>query len=257
MAGLSGIAAPALAQSQSQQSQEDLFAPAPPPSRPGYPPAASPTPPPPPSSASLPPGEPNVGPGEKDVSLGDRVKSVQRKPFTKAHRFAVTGFGSASINDAFYQKWGGGGGLAYSFADPFALSLHYAYFYTQTTSNVHTAKEVLSSQMYATKLKSIAAADFQLTPIYGKFSLANKIVYYDFYLFAGFGAAQATQNWQPESEVGLGQRIFANDYLSFGWEGSFVFYADSAAGGPTVLQHSLLLSAVVSFWFPGPPGEPL
>ena len=168
----------------------------------------------------------------------------------------MTGFASASVNDAFYQKWGGGAELAYSFADPFAVALHYAYFYTQTTENVHIAKQTLSSQMYVTKLKAIAAADFQLTPIYGKFSLANKIVYYDLYVFAGFGAAQATQTWQPASEVGLGQRIFANDYLSFGVEAAFVFYADAAPGGPTVLQHSLLLSAVVSFWFPGPPGEP-
>jgi outer membrane beta-barrel protein len=208
------------------------------------------------SSASASSSDLNLGPGEKDVNLGDRVKSVQRKSFIKAHRFALSGFASASINDAFYQKWGGGAQLAFSFADPFAVALHYAYFYTQTTENVHTAKEVLSSQMYATKLQAIAAADFQLTPIYGKFSLSNKIVYYDLYLFAGFGAAQATQSWQPASEVGLGERIFANDYLSFGVEAAFVFYADSAPGGPTVLQHSLMLSVVVSFWFPGPPGEP-
>lgn len=240
------------------QPQEDLFAPAPPPSRPSAASASQPAAPAPGSTtAPAPSGEPNIGPGEKDVNLGDRVKSVQRKPFTKAHRFALTGFASASINDAFYQKWGGGAQLAFSFADPYAVSLHYAYFYTQTTQAVHIAKEVLSSQMYATKLKSIAAADFQLTPIYGKFSLANKIVYYDFYLFAGFGAAQATQSWQPASEVGLGQRIFANDYLSFGFEAAFVFYADSAPGGPTVLQHPLMLSLLVSFWFPGPPGEPL
>ena len=241
---------------------EDLFAPAPPPSRPSATtaPASAPaaaesaakgkTP------AAPAAGEPNLGPGEKDVNLGDRVKSVQRKPFTKAHRFGLSGFVSASINDAFYQKWGGGAQLAFAFSDPFALSVHYAYFYTQTTEAVHTAKEVLSSQMYETKLKSIAAADFQLTPIYGKFSLSNKIVYYDLYLFAGFGAAQATQSWQPASEVGLGQRIFANDYLSFGVEAAFVFYADNAPGGPTVLQHPLMISALVTFWFPGPPGEP-
>jgi outer membrane beta-barrel protein len=242
------------------KAEEDLFAPGPAPSRPG---AAAPVaaPPPPTAPAEASSNAPtssdlNLGPGEKDVNLGDRVKSVQHRPFTKAHRFAATGFVSASINDAFYQKWGGGGALSYAFADPFAVSLHYAYFYTQTTEAVHIAKEVLSSQMYATKLKAVAAADFQLTPVYGKFSMANKIVYYDLYLFGGFGAAQATQAWQPACEVGVGDRIFANDYLSFGVEASFIFYADSAPGGPTVLQHSLMISALVSFWFPGPPGEP-
>jgi len=240
-----GLARPALAQ------QEDLFAPAPPPARATPAPQAPPTSSPPsPTSSDL-----NLGPGEKDVNLGDRVKSVQHKPFTKAHRFALTGFASASINDAFYQKWGGGAGLSYAFADPFALSLHYAYFYTQTTQNVQTAKEVLSSQLYQTKLHAVAAADFQLTPVYGKFSLANKIVYYDFYLLAGFGAAQGTQGYQPASEVGLGTRIFTNEFLSLGVEADYVFYADAAPGGPTVLQRSLLVSVLVSFWFPGQPGE--
>ncbi len=238
--------------------QEDLTAPAPAaPRPPAPPPQARPAPA---EPTATPPGAPlqsdlNLGPGEKDTYLGDRVKSVEHKPFTKAHRFSLAGFASASINDAFFQKWGGGAELGYSFADPFAVSLHYAYFYTQTTQNVQTAKEVLSSQLYATRLHAVAAADFQLTPIYGKFTAGNKIFYYDFYLLAGFGAAQGTQGYQPASEVGLGQRIFMNDFLSLGVEAAYVFYADSAAGGPTVLQRSLLISVLVSFWFPGSPGE--
>ena len=244
------------------QSSDDLFAPAPPqPEKPQPPPLAVPF-----SSsggAQAPPSpaqrdkaaEQALGPGERDASLGDRVKAVQRKAFVKAHRFGVTGFGSASISDAFFQKWGGGGQLAYSFADPFALAVNYAYFHDQVTENVPLAKQVLSSQLFATRLHSLATADFQWTPVYGKAQLANKIIYFDVYVLAGLGAAQGETNWVPASEAGLGERIFFTDFLSVGVEAKYDFYVDQANNAPSVLQRALLVSGLLTIWFPGGPSE--
>ena len=163
----------------------------------------------------------------------------------------MSGLGSASLSDAFFQKWGGGGELAYSFSDPFALSLSYSYFHDQTTYNVNIAKQVLSSQLFVTRLHSVATADFQWTPVYGKFKFFNNIVYMDFYPFAGFGMAQGETNWSPAAEVGLGERVFLTDFLSVGLEAKYDMYVDQAAGGPSTLQRVLLLSALVSVWFPG------
>jgi outer membrane beta-barrel protein len=233
-----------------QTSSDDLFAPA-------QPPAAAPAQPGPASPAvEAQGGQPEgvdhpLGPGERNVNLEDRVKAVQRRGVFKAHRVSVSGFGSASLSDAFFQKWGGGGQLAYSFSDPFALSLNYSYFHDQTTTNVDIAKEVLSSQLFATRLHSLATADFEWTPVYGKFKFFNSIAYLDFYPFAGFGAAQGETNWGPATEVGLGERVFLTDFFSVGLEAKYAFYVDQAANGPSVLQRVLLLSALVTIWFPG------
>lgn len=237
-----------------QNSPDDLFAPSQPPPPPAPPPGSP--------AASVAPAEPHdveqaLGPGERDVNLEDRVKAVPHKGFIKAHRVSVTGLGSASLTDAFFQKWGGGGELAYSFTDPFALSLSYAYFHDQTTYNVNIAKQVLSSQLFVTRLHSLATADFQWTPVYGKFKFFNNIVYLDFYPFAGFGAAQGETNWSPAAEVGLGERVFLTDFLSVGLEAKYDLYVDQASPGPSTLQRVLLLSALVTIWFPGGASEGL
>jgi hypothetical protein len=43
---------------------------------------------------------------DEDVALGDRVKAVQRKGFLKRGRLELTPMFSATVNDAFYQKFG-------------------------------------------------------------------------------------------------------------------------------------------------------
>ena len=60
--------------------------------------------------------------GERDVALGDRVKAVQRKGVLKRGRFEVAPLLAVSVNDAFYQKVGGGLRLAYSPQDSFAIA---------------------------------------------------------------------------------------------------------------------------------------
>src|SRR5512141_3421963 len=61
---------------------------------------------------------------EKDVALGDKVKAVQRKGFLKRHRFEIEPVTfAATLNDAFYEKFGLGSRVAYNFHDSFALSL--------------------------------------------------------------------------------------------------------------------------------------
>jgi outer membrane beta-barrel protein len=192
-----------------------------------------------------------LGPGERDVNLEDRVKAVQHKAFLKTHRFGISGFGSASMSDAFFHKWGGGGALSFAFVDAFSLSLSYAYFHDQETENVLIAKQVLSSQLYATRLNQLATADAQWTPIYGKVELLNKIIYFDLYVLAGLGAANGATSWAPASEAGLGERVFLTDFLSVGAEGKYTFYVDQAAGGPSVLQKVLLMTGVLTIWFPG------
>ena len=51
----------------------------------------------------------------------DRIKSVQRISFLKKGRFELTPLFAVSLNDAFYQKMGGGASAAFHIADSLAL----------------------------------------------------------------------------------------------------------------------------------------
>lgn len=208
-------------------------------------------PPPPPAPAPAPNAqEVTTNPGEKNVSLEDRVKSVQRKDFLMKHRLSLSVDGAASLNDAFFQKWGGGAQLGFAISDPFALVAHFDYFYDQQLENTIIAKQALSSQLNPTRLQYLGALDFAWTPIYGKFATFNEIVHFDLYVLAGVGVAGGEQGLDPATEIGLGERTFFTDWFSAGVEGRYVFYADSAPDQPTTLQRQLLVSAVATFWFP-------
>jgi outer membrane beta-barrel protein len=209
-----------------------------------------------PASASPPSGdasaaqEVTTNPGEKNVSLEDRVKSVQRKSFLMKHRLSLSVDGAASVNDAFFQKWGGGGQLSFAFSDPFSVTARFDYFGDQELENVITAKQVLQSQLYATRLHYLSALDFVWTPIYGKLATFNKIVHFDLYLLAGAGIAGGEQGVLPATEIGIGERIFLTDWCSAGVEGRYAFYVDNANGEESTLQKTLLVSAVATLWIP-------
>jgi outer membrane beta-barrel protein len=191
-----------------------------------------------------------TNPAEHDVSLTDRVKSVQHKSFVMEHRLALSLDGTASVNDPFFQKWGGGGQLTYQFSDPFGLSAHFDYYGNQETDSVAIARQVLASEIYATRLKFLGGLDFVWTPIYGKLSTFNKIVHFNLYLLAGLGVADGEQGILPATEVGLGERIFFTDWFSAGLEGRYAFYVDAASGETSTLEKELLMSAVATFWIP-------
>src|SRR5512142_3209485 len=124
---------------------------------------------------------------EKDVALGDKVKAVQRKGFIKAHRFEVAPQLSLSVNDPFYQKFGGGLRLAYSLEDSFALAVRGTYFTPYRRDAVREGKLAYQSQLLTSQVYGMTMLDGVWSPIYGKASFLGKnIIHFDLYLSAGF-----------------------------------------------------------------------
>ncbi len=196
-----------------------------------------------------------TNPAGQDAKLADRVKSVQPESFRLAHRLSFTLDGTASFNDAFFQKWGGGGQIAFAISDPFSLVAHFDYYGDQETDNVVTAKEVLSSQFYATRMRYLGGLDLAWTPMYGKLAVANSILHFDLYVLAGLDGAGGEQGLLPAGDVGVGERLFFTDWFSAGIEARYVFYVDHATGEPGMLERPLLASAVATFWLPSPGGK--
>jgi outer membrane beta-barrel protein len=197
--------------------------------------------------------------GERDVALGDRVKAVQRKGFLKRGRFEIAPILALSVNDAFYQKIGGGLRLAYSFQDSFALAVRGSYYTPFRTDNVRAGKLAFQSQLLTSQLYSQVMMDGVWSPIYGKAAfLGDSIVHFDLFLAAGFGAAWSAtsdaprnEGPHPAAEVGGGVRFYPKEWMAFEFGLMATFYPDQPIlSVPATIQRVFVANVGVSFFFP-------
>jgi outer membrane beta-barrel protein len=217
---------------------------------------AAPPAPKPAASASAAPLGPS---GERDVALGDRVKAVQRKGFLKRHRFELTPILALSVNDAFYQKFGGGLRVAYNVADSFAIAARGVYFEPLRTDNVRLGKVAFQGQLLTSQLYGQTMIDGVWSPIYGKAAvLGRNIVHFDLFLQAGVGLVWSATSLEPRNEgphlatdLGGGVRFYPKEWFAFELGLAATFYTDRAAEGvPSVVQNLLVANVGFSFFFP-------
>jgi outer membrane beta-barrel protein len=213
----------------------------------------------PPAAAKEAEAKPVLPFSEKDVALGDKVKAVQRKGFIKAHRFEVAPQISLSINDPFYQKFGGGLRLAYSLQDSFALAVRGTYFTPLRRDAVREGKLAFQSQLLSSQLYGLVMLDGVWSPIYGKASFLNKnIVHFDLYLSAGFGAVWSATSLAPRNEgphiaadLGGGVRFYPKEWLAFELGLNATFYPDQPIKSvPGTVQKVFVANVGFSFFFP-------
>ncbi len=197
--------------------------------------------------------------GERDVALGDKVKAVQRKGFLKRGRFEVAPILALSVNDAFFQKVGGGLRLAYSLQDSFALAARGSYYTPFRTDNVREGKQAFQSQLLTSQLYGQAMLDGVWSPVYGKASfLADAIVHFDLYLAAGFGVVWSAtsepprnEGPHPAAEFGGGVRFYPKEWMAFELGMMATFYPDQPIlSVPATLQTVFVANVGVSFFFP-------
>jgi len=197
--------------------------------------------------------------GERDVALGDRVKAVQRKGVLKRGRFEVAPFLALSVNDAFYQKVGGGLRLAYSLQDSFAVAVRGAYYTPFRTDNARVGKLAFQSQLLTSQLYGQAMFDGVWSPVYGKAAfLGDSIVHFDLFLLAGFGAvwsatsdAPRSEGPHPAAELGGGVRFYPKEWMAFELGLAATFYPDQPiVSVPATIQKVFVANVGVSFFFP-------
>jgi outer membrane beta-barrel protein len=216
---------------------------------------------PPPPEARAERGPPQLlgSPGERDAALGDRVKAVQRKGFLKRGRWELGATMPATVNDAFYQKVGGGLRLAYHLHDNFALRLRGDRFWQVRTDRVREGKIAFSSQLLASQLERQVLLDGVWSPVYGKISwFSSRIVHFDVFLLAGFGLAwsatsKAPRNLGPHvaTDFGGGLRFYPTDWLALEGGLTATFYPDQpAANVPSTMQKVVAASFGFSIFYP-------
>jgi outer membrane beta-barrel protein len=196
---------------------------------------------------------------DEDVALGDRVKAVQRKGFLKRGRLELTPMFSATVNDAFYQKFGGGLRLAYNLQDSFAIALRGTYFEPLRTDNVREGKVAFQSQLLTSQLYGQAMVDGIWSPVYGKASfLGSSILHFDFFLAAGFGVVWSATSREPRSEgphlatdLGGGVRFYPKEWLAFELGLMATLYPDQPIlSVPGTVQSVFVANVGLSFFFP-------
>jgi outer membrane beta-barrel protein len=197
--------------------------------------------------------------GERDVALGDRVKAVQRKGVLKRGRFEVAPMLALTLNDAFYQKVGGGLRLAYSIQDSFAVAVRGAYYTPFRTDNGREGRLAFQSQLLTSQPYAQAMLDGVWSPIYGKAAfLGDAIVHFDIFLSAGLGAvwsatsdAPRSEGPHPAAEFGGGVRFYPKDWMAFELGLLGTFYPDQpVVSVPATIQRVVVANVGVSFFFP-------
>ncbi len=209
---------------------------------------------------------------EKDVALGDKVKAVQRKGFLKRGRFEVAPILAVTVNDAFYQKFGGGLRLAYNLHDSFALAVRGVTYRKPEFSNPRTwqpapirtdnareGKMAFGGQLLVSQIYDQLMLDGVWSPIYGKVSfLDHRIIHFDLFLAAGFGVVWTATTEPPRSEkpplatdFGGGLRFYPKEWMAFELGMMATFYPDRPqASLPATIQKVFVANVGLSFFFP-------
>lgn len=186
----------------------------------------------------------------------DRIKSVQKKSFLKNHRWELNPLVCLSLNDAFFQKVGGGVSAAFHLADNLGLEFQAVYVGTIETDMVMFFSKANLALPKESHLRYYLLGDVLWSPIYGKLSMfTDDIVMFDAYLIGGFGMAYTETGAKLATNIGLGLRYFLNSWLVVKVEIRDLIYTetlrlDMQRTQFSDVQNHLMLGAGVSFFFP-------
>lgn len=194
---------------------------------------------------------------ERDTTQDDRVKSVQRKLYTKRGRFELAPSFIINVNDAYYTKLGGAIRLAFYPADTLAISARFSLMQTLPTDDVRTAKTNLNSRIFFSVPIWSVMGDAEWSPIYGKVAMFNSILHFDGYLVGGGGvvftetSAVPGGTVKPAFDLGLGMRFVARDFIAVNVALINTAYVDNPTGTTKgAIQNMMMVNAGISIFFP-------
>lgn len=211
------------------------------------------------------PGVPDLlGEAERAVTQEDRVKSVQRKMYLKKGRFELSPSVFFTVNDPYYNKWGGSLRAAYYLADTLSLAARGSLMDVTQTDDVQIAKRAYGGRIFFSEPIWSAMGDVEWSPFYGKVAWFNSILHFDAYLLGGLGVMNTATSALPEgadptvkrglhpsAEVGVGMRFVAKDFLAVNVALINTAYVDQPAGTTKgALQNVMTLNAGISLFLP-------
>ena len=176
--------------------------------------------------------------GEPET-VADRVRSMQPKAIVKRGRFAVTAWGSASVNDPFHTKVGGTLSLAFHIENTLAVSLRGGIVRVVKDDDLQVARSNFQVGIVASQPNWLAMGDIEWTPIYGKLRFSDSIVHLDGYVIGGLGTV-VHRSPEVAFEAGIGLRFIATQWLAVNLAWLNTFYLDKPVGSSTTLIQNLM-----------------
>ena len=184
------------------------------------------------------------------VEVGDRVRSIQPRAIVKRRRFALTAWGSASVNDPFQIKAAATLSLAFHLENNLALSLRGGIVRVIKDDDLQIARQNFQVGIVASQPNWVAMADVEWTPVYGKLRFSDSILHLDGYLVGGLGTVVG-RGPEVAFEAGLGMRFIATQWLAINLAWLNTFYLDKPAGSSTPLIQNLMTANLgVSIFLP-------
>lgn len=208
---------------------------------------------------------------ERDTTQDDRVKSVQRKLYTKRGRFELAPAFIINVNDAYYTKLGGAIRAAFYPHDSLAISARFSLMQTSPTDDVKTAKRNLFSRIFFSVPVWSIMGDLEWSPLYGKVAMFNSILHLDGYLIGGGGVVStetsavplpgapaqadgsppAPRGVSPAFDLGVGLRFVVKDFMAVNAALINTTYVDTPTGTTKgVTQNLMLVNLGVSIFIP-------
>lgn len=202
---------------------------------------------------------------DQDEGLADRIQAVERKVFLKRRRFEVHPYVGMDLNDAFFQHFFAGAGVAYHLEDSFALELRGGAAIAEIQKGSVRFVRLATGSLLEGAPSLLAHADLDATwaPIYGKISLfGESILHFDTFITAGGGifatqrgeratpgaALEEVTNVNPAVNFGIGQRYYINEWLVFRFDVRNYTFIET--GAQSDLQNVTVLGLAISGFFP-------
>ncbi|MBI5495911.1 MAG: outer membrane beta-barrel domain-containing protein [Deltaproteobacteria bacterium] len=196
--------------------------------------------------------------GYDDEEAAYKADVVQSRRFGKLHEFSLSG--GVFPGDALYV----------GFAGTFRYTLHLSDLWAWEIAggtysfDLSTGAEKRMLDRYALKftdterLLVLAESNVMVKPIYGKFTVFNRWIWYaEPYLLAGAAITRYTASWRVGPDVGAGVRFHLFDWLALHLDGRYYMLWSGLPArptspadlltGPSTLTNVYYLGAGVSF----------
>jgi outer membrane beta-barrel protein len=181
----------------------------------------------------------------------DRLRSVQRRRTRKAGRFSLVPSYGMTLNDPVVTTHTAGVSLYYHLAEGFSFVLGGDQRLMQTDSD---AVHLVRSQERWVRGEQVLMRSFgagaSYTPVYGKMALfSDVIVHYDIFVEGRGGLTDIEAEFKPTGSLGVGGRIYANEWLSLDLVGRWLMFSTEFRGVEDI-KAPLFLHTGLAIYFP-------
>jgi outer membrane beta-barrel protein len=181
----------------------------------------------------------------------DRLRSVQRRRTRKAGRFSLVPNYGLTLNDPVVATHTVGASLYYHLAEGFSFVLGGDQRIMQVDSQaVHLVRSQERWVRGEKVMMSSFGAGISYTPVYGKMALfSDVIVKYDLFVEGRGGLTDVDAEFKPTGSLGLGGRLYINEFLSLDLVGRWLMFSTEFRGVEDI-KAPLFLHSGIAIYFP-------